>query len=58
MALVFDSFRLKFARIRLSLHELARRGRRPRPSPTAVSFTRRRRPYSERRSLWSACYCL
>ena len=25
-----------FARIRLCLHALARRGRRPRPSPTAV----------------------
>ena len=36
MALVLDSFRLMFAKIRLCLHELARRGRRPRPSPTAV----------------------
>ena len=33
---VFDSFWLMFARIRLCLHALARRGRRSRPSPTAV----------------------
>ena len=36
-----------FSRIRLCLHALARRGRRPRPSPSS-SFIRRRRPIRRR----------
>ena len=36
MIQVFDSYGLMFVRIRLCLHALARRGRRPRPSPAAV----------------------